>query len=208
MALILFRTDRMDVQKNKQTKKNISVGGALGGAWRHYSHVAGFVSHHEGRGESVLVIERTAPQRVAHPRHRSVTWATERESTALIIRNNKGTTAALTMSCRGRGCSWGKTGVTVHIIFPVAKYEHQRDQTAQRQLPQPDNIEHRLNTFFLVKHKQSTNMNHNSIKKCAATQRSAFFFCFFCRFWWLQKHAGYNLRFHRRLFSFFFFHAV
>lgn len=44
----------------------------------HYLHVASFMSNHKGRGEAVLVVQSAAPQRVAHPRHRSVTWATEK----------------------------------------------------------------------------------------------------------------------------------
>lgn len=36
-------------------------------------HVSGLVSHDEGRGEAVLVVEGAAPHRVAHPRDRSVT---------------------------------------------------------------------------------------------------------------------------------------
>lgn len=33
--------------------------------------------HHKGRGKAVFVVERAAPQRVAHARYRGVTWATE-----------------------------------------------------------------------------------------------------------------------------------
>lgn len=45
---------------------------------RCYSHVAGFVRDHKGGGEAVLVVQSAAPQWVAHPCHRSVTWATEK----------------------------------------------------------------------------------------------------------------------------------
>lgn len=100
-------------------------------AGHRYSHVAGFVSYHEGGGESVLVIERAAPQRVTHPRHRSITWASERkregerESTALLIRNKAGKQTALTTAAQSRSY-WGQRP---HRLSPfVQNMEHQRDR--------------------------------------------------------------------------------
>ena len=44
------------------------------------------MSDHKGGGEAVLVVQSAAPQWVAHPCNWSVTWATEKDHTALIIK--------------------------------------------------------------------------------------------------------------------------
>ena len=48
-------------------------------------HVSGLVCHHKGRGETVLMVQRAAPDRMAHARHRGVTWATRKRDTMVRI---------------------------------------------------------------------------------------------------------------------------
>lgn len=84
-----FKAPRLELQATVtvQKKKNIGPNWPRQDPVRlrwslssphHYSHMAGFVSDHKGGGEAVLVVQSAAPQWVAHPGHRSVTWATEK----------------------------------------------------------------------------------------------------------------------------------
>lgn len=41
-------------------------------------HMSGLVCHHKGGGETVLVVQGAAPNRVAHACHRSITLATRK----------------------------------------------------------------------------------------------------------------------------------
>lgn len=90
--------------------------------------MARLMSDDEGRGEAILVVQGTAPERVAHPRNRSVTWAGKGpENAGELVSNGVDQWEGVWSPARGRPQKTGRIECLSEGAPGTSKDGHPRD---------------------------------------------------------------------------------